>query len=315
MQRGNGDVMKIKLMLSFVLLVSVVSSGVYAMGGARDFARKLFISKAGFFAGAVGTAATAGVVVSTETQFEDLFPLSRYSTLADQEIKDIFKKNYGLDIEIVVVEEHDNLVATTQCDGKQYLFVTRRAVGLFDARYKEGIHDEFRRDLSNGKIDVTNPQSIIDWSNNRSDVYPTKKEMLAVFEHEKEHLKHPDTQEKQFYTIIGLPSIILATKAARLLGRSRLASGAIGFTQATLFPILVAQRYQQREKRCDLSIATSEAALHFAFLLHKLEEERNKKYPGLRSQKVFSLIESHPPIPKRVEYLLAHAQNLKKQGK
>mgnify|MGYP000166705836 CR=1 FL=1 len=294
--------MTIKIMLSVGLLVSAFLPDLQAMGGARDFARNLFLSKTGAFAGAVGCINGAVFVYRMDKAEEDLvkncmdphLPLS-----VDKTIKDIFAQD-GIAVEILKSSDNSMPVGVLHHQGKSMLILSKEVIDKLtdQPRFFE-------------KLSYVLPDTI------------TKDEIFASLEHEKSHLKDYDLEKRLLLQATYLPSVILGMKAARLWGRGKLVTGAIGLTQMYLSGLFHHAFIRQQEKKCDLSLTSSKHALALVSFFEKFHTFESEKIvhinslPGGQGVTIKDLqsypLDLHPPYLERAQYLRDHARFLEEQ--
>lgn len=299
---------KIKVTASLFVLMAFVGHDVQAMGGARDFARKLFISKAGAAAGLLAI----NQAVDTCKSIQDTLDYYNQPELdvdlpevMKKQIEDVFEKD-GIDISIKIdlAEKMCSPAGVVSCGGKKFLMLSS------DTVYRLKKHGTLLERLKQYFL---------------PGLFTSKDEIFAILEHEKSHLKNYDGEKSQLFFITYPSLVILGMQATKVCTGSKIVAGIIGLVQVSLAAPLYFAMCRQQEKRCDLSVSSSKAALDLAYFFNKQENLQKhfreiflRSHPDLINP-IIKIADNwfamHPSNGERVAYLREHAENLKKQGK
>jgi hypothetical protein len=295
------SMMKYKIKGVLLCVIAGFGQDTQAMGGARNFAGKVFRSK---------TAAVAGVLAGVNgAAFYGLF---------QDEMQNI--ENAGTTLS---QESQEEVKAFFKTHG--YFPVIKDCEGISPRVAKKG-------DTSFLLLDKRS-RDVLD-ENTLDEVLEKKHILNGIAGHEVDHLKHPDVVERKIEESITAPAAIMAGKMVRVAGGSKKLMIATGIFSLYSILFLQKKRAQQQEERCDRNAAdTLERAENLAFYFNELGlplekdlhakisknvqeldvSEQSKERVVTFLTDVIWLLQDHPRPSKRIAYLEEIAAQKKKQ--
>ncbi len=303
--------MKNKIITVLLLVSAGFGQNAQAMGGARNFAKKVFFSKTAAVAGAL-----AGVngALQYKARQDLIQKIENAETLLSEESQKEVQTFFELHGYSPVIKDYPGDCPAVFKNGDYTcLLLDRRSRCVLDRL----IFNKRLRLIFNEKMKI---------KYTLNETLEKKHILDGALCHEVDHLKHPDMVERQIEQSIVGPTAILAGKIVRIAGGSKKLAVAAGiFSFYGLF-LSIKQRAQQQEERCDRNAAdTIEHAENLAFYLKEtgLPEdkevqsivivtefvsklnwsEKNKEQVVAFASDFAWLLQDHPRTSKRIAYL------------
>ncbi len=241
--------MKNKIIIVLLLVSAGFGQDSQAMGGARNFAKKVFFSKTAAVAGALAVGNSVNFSIQNQKNLGKIkngkITLSEKS---QQEVKDFFAEHGYTKIEIrnseVFMDSPSSPTAAIAIvnDGDQlYCLVGPIERFVFDQK-------DFCLELGAESIPMKYPDGIEPL---------TKDEVKIGIAHEVCHVKHSDILHRQLAVPFAGPAVLLAGKAMRVAGASKklVVAGGLGLLYSLGFAQKKMARFQ--EERADRYAATT----------------------------------------------------------
>ena len=257
-----------------------------AMGGARDFAKRVL------FSGTAAAATGAGLFDHYRRQVVRDKALAAFEAAEctlpsplEGKVKKIFK-DVGVD---VIIKDNECGPAVFQHKGKVFLILSRA--------------DRSALECDRGYI-----------FRNYADGFVTGADVVSTLKHERVHILHED-YKKDVAKCSVIPGGIMLAKMARVAGRSKKGALAAGLATVVLGKVLVQRHNQYIEKRADYEgVEVWEDAENIAHYLEVAFLPSEKKCTETFHDKWFNKIfSSHPQPSERIAYLKERAYVLRAQ--
>ncbi len=229
--------MKNKIITALLLAAAGFGQGIQAMGGAKDFAKKVFFSK---------TAAVAGMVMLG----------AGVNKLAEQHQDNV---------------RYDTFESSLPMYNRMKVHAHFEKLGITNVKMVDrdsGVSLGIYQWLDRSVLFIPRDERLA-LQGMENDKGLTKEEVLAMMEHEASHSRHRDSLKDCVSEVMIPGVVIMAGKAVRVAGATK--KMAVGTAALTWSAALLGEKWRSRqaEKRADLEVR-SENAGYFASGLKKI---------------------------------------------